>query len=391
MTLARILYNHDIPVTVYELDASPSARVQGGTLDLHNDTGLAAVRKAGLFEQFQKHARYQGEDLVIADRHATHFVDIKDADTGRPEIDRPALRQILLDSLPSECIQWGRSLKNVEAGTLHFEHETVTGFDLIIGADGAWSKVRKLLTPVLPFYSGISMIEFHLRDIATMHPELSEMIGQGSYFAFGEEEGRAMLCQRQGNGDVRVYCADWHDEDWIKTCGIDFSNADQVRENLLKEYSTWAPELQDMIRYCDDDIVARPLYMLPVGLRWASKHPVTVIGDAAHLCTPFAGEGVNSAMMDAMVLADKIIENTDDFRKAVKDYEEIMFGFAKKVTQRTWDSLLDRFEQGGIAKFQAMVKSMQARREQHQAKAVKEQLPSMERLPELAQILTIDG
>ena len=55
LTLAKLLQDQNIAVTVYERDIDKHARVQGSPLDLHKDSGLAAIKKANLFEEFKKH------------------------------------------------------------------------------------------------------------------------------------------------------------------------------------------------------------------------------------------------------------------------------------------------------------------------------------------------
>lgn len=363
LTLARILTVQNemstspCSVTVYERDESASARTQGGTLDLHPRTGQAALRAAHLIDQFKAHARYEGQDLTLADRTGKVWAAVRDTDTGRPEIDRTVLRQMLLDSLPAGCVRWGAHFLGADVdesgkGRLRFADGRDEGvFDLVVGGDGAWSKIRPLLTPVQPFYSGISGVELRIRDVDAKHPEVSKLIGNGSYFAFGEEEGQCLLCQRNGDGSVKVYAMGWQPENWVKDCGIDFANADTAREALVEQYKTWSPEQRELIRSCDDDIIPRAAYMLPVGLRWASKKGVTLIGDSAHLMTPFAGEGVNCAMADAMKLAESIARHPQDMGRAVAEYEQWMFRAAKKATQDTWESLLDRFQRGGTEKF----------------------------------------
>jgi 2-polyprenyl-6-methoxyphenol hydroxylase-like FAD-dependent oxidoreductase len=80
LTLARLLHvsNANVSVTLYERDASPSSRPdQGGTLDLHTDTGPAALRKCNLWDSFLKYARYDGQELVIADKNATEYVHLR--------------------------------------------------------------------------------------------------------------------------------------------------------------------------------------------------------------------------------------------------------------------------------------------------------------------------
>jgi len=62
-TLARLLQISKAPikVTIFESDAGMESRTQGGTLDLHTNTGIAALKKAKLYDEFLKYARYDGE------------------------------------------------------------------------------------------------------------------------------------------------------------------------------------------------------------------------------------------------------------------------------------------------------------------------------------------
>src|SRR4051812_30569193 len=89
LTLARVLHVHGIATTVYELDASPEDRTQGGMLDIHDYNGQIALRDAELFEEFQGIIHAGGEAMRILDRHANVLVDeVDDGGRGRPEVDR---------------------------------------------------------------------------------------------------------------------------------------------------------------------------------------------------------------------------------------------------------------------------------------------------------------
>ena len=152
LTLARLLHVFPQPfsITIYEADASPTARhFVGGTLDLHHDTGLAALRAAGLWDEFAKHARYDGEELVIADRNATELIHMRpgvsapaeESTFARPEIDRERLKEVLLASVPAAWVRWGWKVTRVEeGGTVEFSdgRGSEGPFDLVVGADGAW-------------------------------------------------------------------------------------------------------------------------------------------------------------------------------------------------------------------------------------------------------------
>lgn len=120
LTLARLLHVSEVKLdlTIYELDASPTFRPdQGGTLDLHARTGLAAIRKCNLWDPFCKYARFDGDELIFADKNATELIHVgggeKAGSLNRPEIDRKRLKEILLESLPAECVKWGWHLREV--------------------------------------------------------------------------------------------------------------------------------------------------------------------------------------------------------------------------------------------------------------------------------------
>lgn len=114
--LARILQLHGIASTVYELDASLDARHQGGMLDLHEESGQRALHEAGLYEEFRKLVHPQGEAMRVLDRTGKVFIDQPaEAGRGRPEVDRSALRDLLVGSLEPGRIAWDHKVARVTA------------------------------------------------------------------------------------------------------------------------------------------------------------------------------------------------------------------------------------------------------------------------------------
>ena len=357
LTLARLLTSAHIPTTIFEREPDSAARSQGGSLDLHADSGLLALKQAGLLDEFKKHARPEGDGEVIADKAGKRYLDTfetplleggggEQADkeaAARPEIDRRALRQILLDSLPKGTVRWGCQLQRVSADpfSLHFSHGVETGFDLIVGADGAWSKVRPLLSHVKPFYSGISGIDVRYVNIDAAHPRLAKLIGPGAYMAMAD--GKSLLAQRNGDGSARYYIWGLKPEKWIEECGIDFRDAGAVKRAFAEEYRDWAPELKELITAADEaDLEPRALYMLPVGHGWEGSEGVTLMGDVAHLMTPFAGQGVNVAMRDAVELAAAIAGSeggSEALGERVRGFEEEMFGRTGTAAEESLDNL----------------------------------------------------
>ncbi|KAF7924929.1 uncharacterized protein EAE98_007017 [Botrytis deweyae] len=371
LTLARLLQHNGIKCTIFELDANRDARSQGGIIDLHADMGQRALREAGLMEEFQKHSLPDADSMKLVKADGTIAWDENNNDDesdsirqarDRPEIDRARLRDILLDSVEPDSIRWNSKIVSVKPSEstpaqfdLHFADHVEEGFDLVIGADGAWSKVRPLVSAQLPEYSGISMVELTARNVSENKQWLSDYVGKGSFFMF--DEGRGIICQRNGYDGIRVYAGVRKPENWIKDCGIDWENPTEARKQLTEQYfGDVHGDLKRLLSEATDSLIVRSLYMLPVGFKWQSRSGVTLLGDAAHLMTPFAGVGVNVALNDAILLTHALLKQKDNFevdlkgslKQAIEEYEEQMFEIAKKNMEKTYQGLIHHFSAGGI-------------------------------------------
>jgi 2-polyprenyl-6-methoxyphenol hydroxylase-like FAD-dependent oxidoreductase len=344
LTLARVLHVNGIESTVYELDDSPTARDQGGTLDLHEDTGQRALHEAGLFDEFRALARDEGEALRVVDANGVVHVDEHpDEPGGRPEIDRSALKRILVESLPAGTVRWGAKVVAVTPSTITLGDGEIESADLIVGADGAWSKVRPLLSDARPVYSGLSFVETHLSDVDACHPERAAFVGHGSMWGLGD--GKGVIAQRNGDGRIRVYVAmRAEDENWVSADLVDTDPA-RTRSRLLDIFDDFAEPLRGLIADSDDVFVPRPIHALPVGHRWPRVPGVTLLGDAAHLMSPFAGEGANLAMLDAAELALALAAH-DDVESALSAFEAAMFPRAEAAAAESAVNLVDFFEPG---------------------------------------------
>lgn len=326
LTLARVLHVNKIPATVYEAEPSAQARTQGGQLDIHENNGQLALAAAGLTEEFRALVHEGGEALRVLDRHGTVLYDEPDDGTGgRPEVLRGDLRRMLLDSLPAGTVQWGHKVAGVRSlgGGRHevaFTDGSTVTTDLLVGADGAWSKVRPLLSTATPEYTGTSYVETYLYDGDTRHPASAKVVGSGSLFAL--VPGKGIQAHRESGGTLHTYVALARSRDWF--AGIDFTDPAAAAERVAREFDGWAPELTALITAGETPPVLRPLYTLPIGHQWDRVPGVTLLGDAAHLMIP-SGEGANLAMYDGSELARALVEHPDDIESALTAYEQAMF------------------------------------------------------------------
>ena len=348
LVLARLLYTKQIPFTLYEREPHRDSRSQGGTLDLHPETGQLALKEAGLFNEFKAIARAEGDAMIIADKDGHRYIDETDSDSrDRPEVDRMQLRRMLLDSLPSDSVQWGTSVRSAAIksdGKIEIQLEGPSGpltelYDLVVGADGAWSKVRSLLTQTKPHYSTISSLDLRIRNVDSKHPDVGKLVGQGMYAALSNAKG--LIAQRNGDNSIRVYANFRCPEKWLAETGVDFTNEAMTKDFLSKEFDDFAPPLKDLFLKADPDMVARPMYMFPVDHAWEHTAGVTLLGDAAHLMTPFGGEGVNLAMADALDLGNAVAEAASGgtLDEAITKYEQKMFERSHESMRDTWRNL----------------------------------------------------
>ncbi|MFH9552756.1 FAD-dependent oxidoreductase [Streptomyces sp. NPDC017435] len=335
LAFARVLHRHDHPVTVLERDPSPDARPPGGTLDLHEGLGQLALDKAGLLAEFQEVSRPEGQAMRILDTDGTVLRDWRPrpGDRANPEIDRGQLRDLLLGPLD---VQWGRDVTQVVPGTrdgvlVQFADGRQETFDLVVGADGAWSRVRPALSPVTPHYTGVTCLDTSLDDVDTRHPDLARLIGDGSVAVYGVNRG--LVAQRNSGGHVKVYAQFRAPLDWHTDPDLDLSDVEAVRSRLLALFDGWAAPVLDLLRH-GAAFVHRPLYVLPVSHAWDHVPGLTLLGDAAHLMPPL-GAGANLAMLEGAELAESIATSPEDLDEAIRAFEEQMWARAGRWAEIT--------------------------------------------------------
>ncbi|MEU5211583.1 NAD(P)/FAD-dependent oxidoreductase [Streptomyces sp. NPDC020742] len=325
LVCARVLQQHGVPVTVFERESAPDSRSQGGTLDIHEDTGQVALRAAGLFDRFLALSRPEGQQWRLYDRRATLMRHDRadEGDLSRPEIDRGQLRALLLESLAPGTVRWGHRARAVTPlphgmARVHHHDRTAEDFDLVIGADGAWSRVRPALSDAQPAYAGVTMVEVHFDDVDRRHPGIARLVGRGTMSA--KAGRRSLVLQRNSNGHVRGYLTFRGPEDWH--AGLDLADTASVRARLLAQYQGWDESLLDILRDNEGGFLNRPMFVLPVPHTWDRVPGITLLGDAAHLMPP-VGVGANLSLLDGAELARSVIAHPT-IDQALDAYESVM-------------------------------------------------------------------
>jgi 2-polyprenyl-6-methoxyphenol hydroxylase-like FAD-dependent oxidoreductase len=333
LTLARVLHLHGIPATVYEAEPSPAARAQGGLLDIHDYNGQLALKEADLMDEFHGLVLPGRQAIRILDRDGTVLLDKPDDGTGgRPEVQRGELRRILLDSLPAGTVRWGHKVSAARAlgagrHEVTFADGTGVVTSLLVGADGAWSRVRPLLSTATPGYTGKSVVETYLFDAGTRHPAAAKAVGGGSMIV--PTPDREIFAHREKDDTLHAYLGLSEPQDWF--AAIDFTDTATATARIAAEFDGWAPELTALITEADTAPVLRPLYALPAGHRWDRVPGVTLVGDAAHLAAP-NGEGANLAMLDGAELGKALAAHPDDVEAALTEYERALFPRSAETT-----------------------------------------------------------
>ncbi|MFF4594352.1 FAD-dependent oxidoreductase [Amycolatopsis sp. NPDC001319] len=332
LTLARVLHVHGIPATVYEAEASAGARAQGGMLDIHDYNGQIAVEAAQLMAEFSGLILEGRQQMRVLDPDGTLLLDQPDDGTGgRPEVQRAELRQLLLDSLPAGTVRWGAKVldaRSVGAGRheVTFADGSVVATDLLVGADGAWSRVRPLLSDAVPSYAGTSFVEVYLYNADTRHPAAAKAVGGGSLIA--PASGREIHAHRESGDTLHTYVVLTRPQEWF--AAIDFTDPAGAAARVAQEFTGWAPELTALITEADTAPVLRPHFTLPHDHRWDRVPGATLLGDAAHLMPP-NGEGANLAMLDAARLGQALAAHPGNVEKALSEYEHEMFPRSQAV------------------------------------------------------------
>ncbi len=346
LTLAKLLQQKGIDVKVYERDKDKTARQQGATLDLHQESGLKALQEAGLMDEFKKHYRPGADRIRITDGDMVIYLEDRPDGTNagfgdphfRPEIDRGPLRDLLISSLKENTIVWNSQFKELipsgDSWEIWFENGTHALADLVIAADGANSKLRKYITGIPAIYSGVTIIEGNIYNAAENAPILWQLTNGGKVFALKNQ--KTIILSAKGDGSLSFYTGTKEPENRVKTSGIDFQKKEEVEDWFKTRFADWNNDWHELFLSNDSYFIPRPQYHYPMNERWEARSNLTMIGDAAHRMPPYAGEGVNMAMQDALELYGELVcEDNKTLKDAIAAFEHSMCARAYEVTEIT--------------------------------------------------------
>ncbi|PBJ06058.1 NAD(P)/FAD-dependent oxidoreductase [Flavobacterium sp. ACN6] len=338
LTTARILQINGVDVTVYEREINAQARTSGGTLDIHSDSGQYAIQKAGLMEEFRKYARPTGEKMADIDGNITsdEMPDESNA-FSRPEIDRNDLRKIMLDNLEENTVVWDSQLINNEKTEdqyfLEFKNGKTTAADFVIVANGGRSNARKFVSDQEPKLSGTYIIQGEIKNPDLDYPEFKPKYGNGNVMAMGEQ--KMFYTHTMRDGSVHFGVSFKADENWILNNEIDFENDQSVISFLNETFKNWGDDYQKFFK-ASTEFSGLPLRLFSLEESWKEHSNITLVGDAAHLMPPFAGEGVNMGLFDAYHLTKNLTDGKfETIDEAIADYEKKMFGYALEAQRMT--------------------------------------------------------
>jgi FAD-dependent urate hydroxylase len=250
--------------------------------------------------------------------------------TSSITIRRGLLHRALRDEAVSRGIQIEQGKRLVDA-TEHgagvaarFEDGTEITGDILVGADGLNSHVRRIIDPDAPRpnYTGLLSMG-GCAQVTTLAPtpETFHMIfGKHAFFGY---------CVRPSGNTY--WFANLTKPDDLTRQELSAISPQTWKEQLLELFADDSGPATEILQATGDELAAYPIYDMPTVPTWF-RGRIVLLGDAAHATSPSSGQGASLAIEDAVVLA-KCLRDLPDTKQAFTAYERLRRGRVEKVVQ----------------------------------------------------------
>jgi 2-polyprenyl-6-methoxyphenol hydroxylase-like FAD-dependent oxidoreductase len=355
LCLAHGLRAAGIEVRIFEREADPQDRIFGYRLNISatGNRALKACLPKANYERFVAASAKSSSSVAFFDENLKRLLYIKlpnvdraDIESERP-VSRIALRKVLLDGV-EDMVTFNQVFESYEDGpsnqvTAHFNDGTTDTGDLLVGADGASSRVaRQLLPESKRIDTGIVVIAGRFPLDAEARRATPPAVLGGPTLILGPR-GRFLFASAIEYPPEAVTPYD-HDEYVMwglsarrEDLGLQGSpanlDAEAARVLALKNMQHWDPALRRMVERADAaHMNAFAVKSASPIVPWGTRN-VTVLGDALHNMTPYRGMGANAALYDAQVLRNtlvSVLQGETPFIPALAEFERKMIerGFA---------------------------------------------------------------
>lgn len=345
LTMAVLLQQKGIDVTVYERDKDAKTRIWGGTLDLHKGSGQEAMKKAGLLERYFELAIPMGRSIVDEKGIVLSSQKvIPEEAKNNPEINRNDLRTILLENLKDNTVIWNSKVNELEAKDgkwiLHFDNKETATADFVIGANGGMSAIRKYITDAEVEETGTYMIQGEVSQAEIKCKDFFSLCDDN--ILMSAFNGNLLVANPKNKESLSYNVIFKSPLNWPSENKLVFKNTENISSFLIDKFSDWDEIYKELFR-ATSIFMGLPTRKISLEKEWKKNRvsPITLIGDAAHLMPPFAGQGANIGLVDAMILAENLLNGKfESIETAIADYEKQMFVYANEAQAETRENEL---------------------------------------------------